>query len=77
MANLCGCCQRPIHSNMLICTQCGKTYGVLVQGRWKPRRDWPEWLRFAVEDERKRRRLEIRESQHCIALCDYRESAEA
>jgi len=49
----CVVCGKQIGVRFYLCSVCEKTWG-------RRKRDWPEWLRFLVNDEKKERMRELR-----------------
>lgn len=55
-------CGKLIAGKRHLCNECSKIYG--------PRSEWPEWLRFWVNDTERELRLEDRIDKHEVALAD-------
>ena len=48
-ANKCVCCQRYITSDYFVCSKCAEEHNIIG----KPYKEWPEWLKFLINDTRK------------------------
>jgi ferric-dicitrate binding protein FerR (iron transport regulator) len=76
MRQLCCCCQKSVHGNMLLCHECAKRWGVEDDsGGLKPRSEWPAWLAQLDNCERAWRRSERAFERHCVECLDMDEIA--
>jgi len=66
MIRLCGVCQRRTRTNIWICAECARQFGLLDDaGRLRPRAEWPAWVRYATSNEKERRRAELEAERRC------------